>query len=129
MEREFVKLNLLNDIKTILIYIGIFLRSIIIQVHFIIILLINRCKGFKLLEITEDYVSSYRNIDVINEMVENDHIYNGNDIRLGYLIFIFSLPLHLFMILILKLILTTIICLLYPIYLVSYIIDKMNRRI
>lgn len=129
MEDKLFKLNLILDIKSILRTIKELVESITILIHYIAILIINICKGFELLEITENYMESYKGIKTISDIKKSVSFYcEYLDIRIIYVILIFLSPILLTLVFIEKIITILIIYFTYPIYLILYILNKHNCK-
>jgi hypothetical protein len=100
-----------------------------VLIHYISILIINICKGFELLEITENYMESYKGIKTISDIKKSVSFYcEYLDIRIISIILIFLSPILMILVFIEKIITILIVYLMYPIYLILYILDKHNCR-
>ena len=129
MEKKLLKLDLISDIKLILGTIKELIESMMVLIHYISILIINICKGFKLLEITENYMESYKDIKTIFDIKKSVSFYcEYLDIRIIYVILIFLSPILLTLVFIEKIITILIIYFTYPIYLILYILNKHNCK-
>lgn len=129
MEKKLLKLDLISDIKLILGTIKELIESMTVLIHYISILIINICKGFELLEITENYMESYKGIKTISDIKKSVSFYcEYLDIRIIYVILIFLSPILMILVFVEKIITILIIYFMYPIYLILYILNKHNCR-